>query len=168
MWYIKILILTGLLLCCGCNPTPTSTPIVPITPTFTPVFVATSTLTTSEATLSETPTVSTPRPTSTPRNIESMWLDFATPISGDKVSAPIRFRGRTNFVPRDPTITVRLYDQNWNLLAETTSTLQGEIGKTGTFSGEITANDYTGTAILVVESDESGASNTTRITIRKP
>lgn len=164
---INILVLTGLLLCCGCNPTPTSIPVVPITPTFTPVFIATSTPTTPEATLPEASAVSTLRPTSTPRNIGSMWLDFVTPISGDKVSAPIRFRGRTNFVPDDPTIVIRLYDQNWNLLADTTATLQGETGKTGTFSGEITANGYTGAAILVVESDESGASNTTRITIRK-
>lgn len=96
-----------------------------------------------------------------------MWLDFVTPISGDVVSSPIRFSGRTNMVPSGRVITIRLYDQDWNLLAETTAVLQGETGKAGTFSSEVTVRDYTGTAILVASS-EDGASITTRITVKRP
>jgi len=94
-----------------------------------------------------------------------MWLDFVTPISGDRLSSPIRFRGRTNIIPSNREIIVRLYDQNWNLLNETTTMLQGEIGQAGTFSGEITVSGYTGPAILVAESKKNGANIATRITI---
>lgn len=97
-----------------------------------------------------------------------MWLDFVTPRFGERVSSPIRFRGRTNKVLSDPRITVRLYDQNWNLLAETATTLKGEIGAAGTFSGEITVSDYTGAAILFADTNSSDASISTRINIKRP
>ena len=156
MWRISTLLLGCLLLCCACNPIPTSPPTLTIIPTFT------ATIEFSPAEI--TPT-STPQPTSTPHTIESMWLDFVTPISGDRLSSPIRFRGRTNIIPSNREIIVRLYDQNWNLLNETTTMLQGEIGQAGTFSGEITVSGYTGPAILVAESKKNGANIATRITI---
>jgi hypothetical protein len=94
-----------------------------------------------------------------------MWLDLETPQTGDRVSSPICFRGRTNVVPSNPVVIVRLYDQDRNLLGETTTTLQGEMGYAGTFRGALTQSEYTGPAILVAES-EIGATIVAYITIR--
>jgi len=153
---VNILILGCLLLCCACHSTPTSFPTATVIPTL------------FETSSPEILIVSTPYSTSTPRGVESMWIDFIMPMSGDIVSNPIRFRVRTNMVPSNPTINIRLYDQNWNLLAETMVTLPGEIGKAGTVSSELPVSDYTGAAILVANSEESGVSISARVTIKKP
>ncbi len=161
-WVIRVKRLTGILAlgcvlsCCSCGDTRT------MSPSATPSPIVTSTAP------AEAPTVTATRPTRTPHSTESMWLDFVSPITGALVTAPIRFQGRTNEVPSDPGVTVRLYDQNWRLLTETTVTLQGEPGKSGTFSGEITVSDYAGQAILTADSHGGGASISARITIKNP
>ena len=151
---IIIWLLGSLLLCCACDSTPPPSPMLTI------VSTLASTIESSPAELRPTPI---PRLTSTLRSTESMWLDFVTPISGDVLSSPIHFEGRTNIVPDNRKVIVWLYDPNWNLLSETTTAQQGEIGHTGTFSGEIALSEYTGPALLVAESEDNGTSPAPRL-----
>ena len=167
MRYLKIrLFLASLLIgiggCSSKSELPTSADTI-ITPSLLPHSSAVETAT---ATLPQSSTVS---PTNTSRLFESRWIDLVTPITGDVVSSPIRFRGRTNLTPEDPKLIVRLYDRDWKLLIETSVIVEGETGEVGTFSGEVAINDYTGLCYLeITEVEEGGASSLTQITLTNP
>jgi hypothetical protein len=71
-------------------------------------------------------------------------------------------------MPADTIVTIRLYDAQWHLLVETTTFLRGEVGKAGTFRGEITVRDYSGPAVLALEHAGTGANSTMHLTIQAP
>ena len=67
---------------------------------------------------------------------------------------------------KDPTVLVRLYDQDWQILAQTTVVVKGETGQLGTFSGETPFSGYTGpAAIEVVDSGGEGVSHLSFVTL---
>lgn len=163
--HIRSWLLVTLLLCSACSAelateAPTGTPRAP-SPTPTPPPSATPTVSPSPSPT----TTPTRRPTATPRVVESPWIDLVTPITGETVTSPIRFEGRTNTVTDDRRIAVEAHDAAGQVLAETTVVLRGEPGQSGNFRGQINVDDYEGEIRLIVSQTDTGATTVSRLTV---
>lgn len=77
-----------------------------------------------------------PAPTTEPTALpQQIFLD--EPAEGTTLTSPVTLRGRTNYVPFEATLLVRIYDGDGQLLAETPIMTAGELGGPGTFAAAV-------------------------------
>ena len=155
---LLIVILVVLLTACG----PTAVPTEVFWPTVRPTYAPVLPTGTPVPPTSVIPTSVVP----TPGPGDSRWIDLLHPIAGDELSSPIEFTGRTNMTPKGHRAVIRLYGQNWEVLAETSVVIEGETGEFGTFEGKLYFSGYTGPAVIeVTDGEDHGSTGISRVTL---
>lgn len=106
------------------------------------------------------PTATKPAPSATPKPTQPpavpAYIQILSPAAGSKISSPVKISGDSNST-FEQNLLVEVYDEAGKRIANTFTTIKGELGARGTFSAEVYFSVAKEQAGRVVVWDQSAA-----------